>query len=176
MESKKQRKKEAELLSTGPTTVRLHAHYLKGCLGNQKNGIVVKYKRSHFLISLDTECFLVGFNDLYDLFKLDGLDVSLLRCFTLWMIVETKEKALPVGFLDPELISSSTIQSDKSYVVDYVTKAFCHFSKKELIIGHNPGDHWILVVIIPKWSKVWCFDSLRSKPRDHTLLKEVIDE
>jgi hypothetical protein len=45
---------EAELLSAGTATVRLHDHYLKGCLGNQKNGIVVKYKRSHFLHSLDT--------------------------------------------------------------------------------------------------------------------------
>jgi hypothetical protein len=44
---------EAELLSVGTATVRLHDHYLKGCLGNQ-NGIVVKYKRSHFLHSLDT--------------------------------------------------------------------------------------------------------------------------
>jgi Ulp1 family protease len=93
------------------------------------------------------------------------------------MIVETKAKALPVGFLDRELMSLSTIQSDKSYVVDYVTKAFRHFAKKEIIMfAHNPGDHWILVVIIPKWSKVLYFDSLRSKPHDHTLLKEVIDE
>jgi hypothetical protein len=74
---------EAEFLSAGLATVCLHAHYLKGCLGNQKNSIVVKYKRSHFLRSLDTECFLAGFNDLYDLFKIDGLDVSLLCCFTL---------------------------------------------------------------------------------------------
>jgi hypothetical protein len=82
-----------------------------------------------------------------------------------------------MGFLDPELMSLSTIQSDKSYRVNYVIKAFRHFAKKELIMfAHNPGDHWILVVIIPKWSKVLCFDSLRSKPRDHSLLKEVIDE
>ncbi|PVH31942.1 hypothetical protein PAHAL_9G268100 [Panicum hallii] len=55
-------------------------------------------------------------------------------------------------------MSLSTIQSNKSYVVDYVTKAFRHFAKKEIII------------------KVLYFDSLRSKPHDHTLLKEVIDE
>ena len=56
---------------------------MKGCHGNKKNGIVVKYRRQHFLRDRDIEFFLVGFGDLYDLFKLDALDVSLLSCFTL---------------------------------------------------------------------------------------------
>jgi hypothetical protein len=38
------------------------------------------------------------------------------------MIVETKAKSVPMGFLDPELISLAIINSDKSYVVGYVTK------------------------------------------------------
>jgi len=93
------------------------------------------------------------------------------------LLQETKAKAMPVGFLDPELLSLSNIKSDKSYVVDYLGRAFNHFAKKEIIMfPHNPGGHWILVVVILKWSKVLCFDSLRSKARDHTLLKEVIDE
>ena len=84
---------------------------------------------------------------------------------------------MPVGFLDPELLSLSNIKSDKSYVVDYLGRVFNHFAKKEIIMfPHNPDGHWILVVVILKWSKVLCFDSLRSKARDHTLLKEVIDE
>jgi len=74
---------EAELLVAGPFTVELHNYYMKGCQGNKKNGIVVKYRRQHFWRDRDTEVFLVGFDDLYDLFKLDALDVSLLRCFTL---------------------------------------------------------------------------------------------
>jgi len=74
---------EAELLVAGPFTVELHNYYMKGCQGNKKNGIVVKYRRQHFWRDRDTEFFLVGFDDLYDLFKLDALDVSLLRCFTL---------------------------------------------------------------------------------------------
>ena len=74
---------EAELLVAGPFTVELHNYYMKGCQGNKKNGIVVKYRRQHFWRDRDIEFFLVGFDDLYDLFKLDALDVSLLRCFTL---------------------------------------------------------------------------------------------
>jgi len=56
---------------------------MKGCHGNKKNGIVIKYRHQHFWRDRDIEFFLVGFDDLYDLFKLDALDVSLLRCFTL---------------------------------------------------------------------------------------------
>jgi len=168
---------DAKLLVAGSSTVALHTYYMKGCLGNKKNGILVKYRRQYFWSDRDIEFFLVGFDDLYDLFKLDALDVSLLRCFTLSLLQETKSKAMPVGFLDPELMSLSNITSDKSYVADYLGRALNHYAKKEIIMfPHNPGGHWILVVIIPKWSKVLCFDSLRSKAHDHTLLKEVIDE
>jgi hypothetical protein len=72
----------AKLKSAGPATISLHNHYLKGC-ADKKNNIVVQFKRCHLQRSQDIECFLVGFNDLYDLFNLDALDVSLVRCFTL---------------------------------------------------------------------------------------------
>ena len=46
---------------------------------------------------------------------------------------------MPVGFLDPELMSLSNITSDKSYVVDYLGKAVNHYAKKEIIMfPHNP--------------------------------------
>ena len=40
---------DAELLGAGPSTFALHTYYLKGCLGNKKNGIVAKYRSQHFL-------------------------------------------------------------------------------------------------------------------------------
>ena len=46
------------------------------------------------------------------------------------MILETKAHALPMGFLDPETMSLSTITCDKSYVVDYMTKALKQLVKK----------------------------------------------
>ena len=60
----------------------LHAWYLEktkeeGC----DTGITVRYEYKHFFS--ETNHFVVGFNDLYDLFNLVGLDVSLLRCWTL---------------------------------------------------------------------------------------------
>jgi len=63
----------AQLESTGPATNALHKYYMKGCVAKQID-VVVQYSNEYFLL-----CF----NDLYDLFNLDRLDVSLLRIFTL---------------------------------------------------------------------------------------------
>ncbi|CAL4924945.1 unnamed protein product [Urochloa decumbens] len=165
-----------ELNSAGSATISLHNYYLKGC-AEKKKDILVQFRRAHLLRSLDKECFLVGFNDLYDLFNVDALDVSLLRCFTLSMISETKARTVPVGFLDPELMSLSTITSDRSYVVNYVAKAMKKYVKKKLIMfAHNTIGHWVSVVVIPKWKKVLYFDSLRRQARDHKQLKEVLNE
>jgi hypothetical protein len=50
-------------------------------LHNYKLGqdIIVLYKDRHYLVGDDI--FLISFSDLYDLFNLDVLDVSLMRCF-----------------------------------------------------------------------------------------------
>ena len=58
------------------------------------------------------------------------------------MILETKAKSMPVGFLDPQMMSLSTINQDISYVVDYVTKALQKCARKRLIMfAHNIVGH-----------------------------------
>ena len=91
--------------------------------------------------------------------------------------METREKSVPVGFLDPELMSMSTIDQERSYVVEYLRKALHKFARKKLIMfAHNTGGHWILVVIIPKWNKALYFDSERYKAHNYSVLKEIINE
>uniref|UniRef100_J3NCM6 Ubiquitin-like protease family profile domain-containing protein n=1 Tax=Oryza brachyantha TaxID=4533 RepID=J3NCM6_ORYBR len=108
--------------------------------------------------------------------KLKNGIAILLKYLCRLMLMETKEKGLPIGFLDLEVMKLSTIRADMSYMVDYVRKAFQSFVKEFIMFVHNPGDHWLLVVLIPKWGKVLYFDSQRTRPRDHTLLKDVLDE
>ena len=58
------------------------------------------------------------------------------------MIVETREKFVPVGFLDPELMSMSTMNQDRSYVVYYVTKVLQKCARKRLVMfAHNIVGH-----------------------------------
>ena len=45
-----------------------------------------------------------------------------------------------------------------------------------IMFAHNTGDHWLLVVVIPKWNKVVYLDSDKSKQRDHSSLKAMINQ
>jgi hypothetical protein len=59
--------------------VKLHNYYILNW--KKIDVIVVKYRQSHFL--MDGGVFIISLSDLYDLFNLDALDISLMRCFTL---------------------------------------------------------------------------------------------
>jgi hypothetical protein len=59
--------------------VELHNYYRNNYTSSQD--IIVSYKDPHFLV--DDGFFLISFSDLYDLFNLNVLDVSLMRCFAL---------------------------------------------------------------------------------------------
>jgi hypothetical protein len=67
-----------DLCKAGRFCVELHNYYI---LNWKIYVIVVKYRHSHFL--MDDGIFIISLSDLYDLFNLDALDVSLMRCFTL---------------------------------------------------------------------------------------------
>jgi hypothetical protein len=59
--------------------IDLHNYYIQ----NYQRGldILVSYKDHHFLVGDDI--FIITFFDLYDLFNLNVLDISLMCCFTL---------------------------------------------------------------------------------------------
>jgi hypothetical protein len=63
----------------GQPCVELHNYYINNYKSVQD--IMVSYKDRHFLVG--DGFFLISFSDLYDLFNLDALDVSLMRCFAL---------------------------------------------------------------------------------------------
>jgi hypothetical protein len=68
-----------ELHKAGQPCVELHNYYMNNYKSSQD--IIVSYKECHFLVG--DGFFLISFSDLYDLFNLDALDVSLMRCFAL---------------------------------------------------------------------------------------------
>jgi hypothetical protein len=67
------------LKMVGKSCVELHNYYIN----NYKSGqdIIVSYKDRYFLVGDDI--FLISCSDLYDLFNLDALDISLMHCFAL---------------------------------------------------------------------------------------------
>jgi hypothetical protein len=68
-----------ELSKASRFCVELHNYYILNW--KKIDVIVVKYRQSHFLI--DDGVFIIALSDLYDLFNIDVLDVSLMHCFTL---------------------------------------------------------------------------------------------
>jgi hypothetical protein len=63
-----------ELCSVGQPCVDFHNYYIR----NYKMGqdIIVQFKDRHFLVGDDF--FIITLSDLYDLFNLDALDISLM--------------------------------------------------------------------------------------------------
>jgi hypothetical protein len=53
------------------------------CEEHRTGGIIVVIKHQHFWSDAESEPFIVGLEDLFDLFTLDGLDVGLLCVLTL---------------------------------------------------------------------------------------------
>jgi hypothetical protein len=51
---------------------------------NRHEEIMVSYEERHFLqLEGSRNIFIVAWSDLFDLFNLDALDLSLIRCFAL---------------------------------------------------------------------------------------------
>jgi hypothetical protein len=59
--------------------VELHNYYIQNHKMDQD--IIVQYKDRHFMVGDDI--FVITFSNLYDLFNLDALDISLMRYFAL---------------------------------------------------------------------------------------------
>jgi hypothetical protein len=67
------------LSKAGKACIDLHNYYMQ----NYESGLDIlgSYKDRFFLVG--DGIFMVTFSDCYDLFNLDALDISLMRCFAL---------------------------------------------------------------------------------------------
>jgi hypothetical protein len=68
-----------QLRQVGKHSVELHNYYIQNYKMNQD--IIVQYNDSYFLVGDDI--FVNTLYNLYDLFNLFALDISLMHCFTL---------------------------------------------------------------------------------------------
>ena len=67
------------LKEAGKSCVVLHNYYISNY--KKRQHIIGGFKEKHFLVG--EGIFLISWSDLYDLFTLDALDMSLIRCFAL---------------------------------------------------------------------------------------------
>ena len=70
-----------ELASAGVNTKGLHKHYITYAMDNDNTPIVGEFKAED--LHSGPGFFSVSWSDLYDVFNLGALDISLIRCLTL---------------------------------------------------------------------------------------------
>jgi hypothetical protein len=96
------------------------------------------------------------------------------------MTVEVEKTGTAVGFLDPECLCSTTLNSTDNtlaFFVSYMCNAFKLYAKKNLkLTAYLSMNHWIAVAIVPKQRKVYYLDSLKTINTDTDPFKRIIDE
>ena len=78
---------EEELTSAGVNTRALHKHYINHAMNSNDNNpsIMGEFKAQH--LHSGPGFFSIVWSDLYNLFNLDVLDISLIHCLTLWVYI-----------------------------------------------------------------------------------------
>jgi hypothetical protein len=96
------------------------------------------------------------------------------------MTVEVDNKGAEVGYLDPECLCSTTLNSTDntiSFSVDYMPRAFEQHATKDLMLtAYLSMNNWIAVAIIPKPRKVYYLDSLKTININTGPLELIINE
>jgi hypothetical protein len=96
------------------------------------------------------------------------------------MIVEVDNKGPSVGYLNPECLCSTTLNSTDnvvSFSVDYMLRAFEQYATKDLMLAaYLSTNHWIAVAIVWKRRKVYYLDSLKTINTNTRPLELIINE
>ncbi|PVH64317.1 hypothetical protein PAHAL_2G236100 [Panicum hallii] len=173
-----------ELRAAGQYCVELHNYYMSKV--NQAEEIMVSYEERHFLqLEGSRNIFIVAWSDLFDLFNLDALDLSLIRCFALHMQQETRRRTgKKCGYIDPQMMTVTFMNSDRDSLVRYMVKCMgVHADKEHIVVPYNLGDHWVTLIINVRSKQVFYLDSSipsdesgAPQIRDYSLVISILDE
>ena len=74
------------------------------------------------------------------------------------------------------MVARETIDQDTPLVERYIASGLLGCRNKDYVLmPFHQNFHWILIVIVPKWNKVYYLDSLSKNKMDFTVVSQVID-
>jgi hypothetical protein len=96
------------------------------------------------------------------------------------MTIEVEKTGSAVGFIDPECLFSTTLNSMDNTLalsVSYMCNAFKLFAKKNFMLtAYLSMNHSIGVAIVPKHRKVYYLDTLKTINTDTDPFERIINE
>jgi hypothetical protein len=96
------------------------------------------------------------------------------------MTVEVEKMGATFGFIDPECLCSTTLNSTDNtlaFSVSYMCNAFKLYAKKNFMLTvYLSINHRIAVAIVPKQWKVYYLDSLKIINIDTDPFERIINE
>jgi hypothetical protein len=96
------------------------------------------------------------------------------------MTIEVENKGTAVGYLDPQCLCLTTLNSTDNtlaFSVSYMLNDFKLYATKDLMLtAYLSTNHWIAVVIIPKQQKVFYLDSLKKINTNTSPFELMINE
>jgi hypothetical protein len=88
------------------------------------------------------------------------------------MMDKAVEMQISVGFLDPDIFTSTNISQHSGLVVKEIANAM----NNDYVVGIYYTGHWVTLIICMKLKEVWYVDSSKQYPaRKFTDLKSVVD-
>ncbi|PNT65665.1 hypothetical protein BRADI_3g00465v3 [Brachypodium distachyon] len=153
---------------------KLHSYCLR--VFRSQPGINLSIKHHHFNLSDGDLQIMVPWSDLWNLYSFKELNASLMRCWTLHLFRKCEDEGIPIGFMDPDLMSGQSIEADQK-IKNYVVNALvAHWEKDIILVAHYSVEysHWITIALSPFRSRVTYFDCI--KGQDWKKLTEFIDE
>ncbi|RLN33486.1 hypothetical protein C2845_PM03G30140 [Panicum miliaceum] len=113
------------IVPAGVNTSGHHNHYITHAMHKENPSIVGEFKARD--LHSGPGYLSVAWSDLYDLFNLDALDISLIRCLALQLNKESKERQLGVAFIDPQQFSAAIIAQDPDHCIPQGSGNECGF-------------------------------------------------
>ena len=88
------------------------------------------------------------------------------------MMDKVAEMQISVGFLDPDIFTSTNISQHSGLVI----KAIANAMNNDYVVGAYCTSHWVTVIICMMFKEVWYLDSAKQHlPLKFSDLKPVVD-